>query len=72
MNYSYDFIYMPRYNILDEKNPENFNTKTVDVIFNIFKNITYTTEKLTYELYKEFLKNFIPKILSKKNLIPLI
>ena len=58
MNYSYDFIYMPRYNILDEKNPENFDTKTINVIFNIFKNITYTTEKLTYELYKDFLKNF--------------
>ena len=58
MNYSYDFIYLPRYNILDEKNPENFDTKTINVIFNIFKNITYTTEKLTYELYKDFLKNF--------------
>ena len=35
MNFSYDFIYIPRYNILDEKNPENFNTKTINVILNI-------------------------------------
>ena len=58
IRFSPDLFKMKKYNLIDQKNPGEFNTKANNIFSNIYKNITNFTEKLTYDLYVKFQNGF--------------